>query len=376
MNQRIRKRRKRRLFLAFTLLLLLLGTGAIVIFSSAAKPPLESIKMTQESLSRARTAEASEYARDLFREAEDIWQQAMTEWKIQNEKWFVSRNYFKLNELTRITKQKADSAYDQSIHVKDSMHRDLASSIHIVEEKLRSYEKNYQNLPLSPQARTDYSSAKMMFLESKEAYERGNYNSVGPKLEKSRELIIKSITRAHSLLEDYFSNFPKWKRWANETIEWTRSNSSTAILVDKFARKCYVYRSGGILRTFDVELGPNWIGNKQHKGDKATPEGKYHVTKKKGHRDTKYYKALLINYPNDEDKARYAEAVRKGTISRRTGIGNLIEIHGDGGKGADWTSGCVALTNSDMDKLYELVSVGTPVTIVGSLKTLQDVNGF
>jgi len=67
--------------------------------------------------------------------------------------------------------------------------------------------------------------------------------------------------------------------------------------------------------------------------------------------------------------------VRKGNIPRR-GIGNLIEIHGDGGKGINWTDGCVALTNSDMDKLYGLVGVGTPVTIVGSLRSLKEINGF
>ena len=110
-------------------------------------------------------------------------------------------------------------------------------------------------------------------------------------------------------------------------------------------------------------------------GDKATPEGKYHITKKKSRPQTKYHKALLINYPNDDDKARYNAGVKKGSIPKR-GIGNLIEIHGDGGKGRNWTAGCVALTDNDIDKVYELVGVGTPVTIVGSLKSLQEINGF
>ena len=122
-------------------------------------------------------------------------------------------------------------------------------------------------------------------------------------------------------------------------------------------------------------MGPNWIGTKKYRGDKATPEGKYHVTKKKSRRQTKYYKALLINYPNDDDKVRYDANIKNGSIPKR-GIGDLIEIHGDGGRGINWTDGCVALTNSDMDRLYELVSTGTPVTIVGSLRSLQEINGF
>ena len=81
---------------------------------------------------------------------------------------------------------------------------------------------------------------------------------------------------------------------------------------------------------------------------------------------TKFNKALLINYPNDEDRMRFALGRRRGTISRGAGIGNLIEIHGDGGEGRDWTDGCVALTNEDMDRLFAHVRVGTPVTIVGT----------
>jgi murein L,D-transpeptidase YafK len=188
-------------------------------------------------------------------------------------------------------------------------------------------------------------------------------------------LITKSVSEAHNYLSDYFSSLSKWRRWAEETLAWSRNNNATVIIVDKFAHKCYVYHDGKLKKEFDAELGPNWIGTKQYRGDKATPEGKYHITKKKQRRETKYYKALLINYPNDEDKARYAANVKNGSIPRR-GAGNLIEIHGDGGKGINWTEGCVALTNGEMDKIFEMVSVGTPVTIVGSLRSLQEINGF
>jgi murein L,D-transpeptidase YafK len=198
---------------------------------------------------------------------------------------------------------------------------------------------------------------------------------VGVNLDVASQLITRSVTEAHNYLADYFVNLSKWQRWADETINWSRNNSSYAILVDKFAHKLYIYKDGKVKKEFIAELGPNWIGTKQYRGDKATPEGKYHITKKKARQHTKYYKALLINYPNDEDQARYNANVKKGIIPKR-GVGNLIEIHGDGGKGINWTDGCVALTNNDIDKVYELVGVGTPVTIVGSLKSLKEINGF
>jgi murein L,D-transpeptidase YafK len=212
-------------------------------------------------------------------------------------------------------------------------------------------------------------------MESRSAFERGDYKQVGLNLDVASQLITRSVAEAHTFLTDYFKSLSKWQRWADETIAWSKNNNAYAILVDKFAQTCYLYKDGKIKKEFNAELGPNWIGTKQYKGDKATPEGKYHVTKKKSRHQTKYYKALLINYPNDEDQARYNTNSKKGLIPKR-GAGNLIEIHGDGGKGINWTDGCVALTNNDMDKLYEQVGVGTPVTIVGSTKSLKEINGF
>jgi hypothetical protein len=73
----------------------------------------------------------------------------------------------------------------------------------------------------------------------------------------------------------------------------------------------------------------------------------------------------MLDYPNERDKERFRKAVQRGEIARGASIGGLIEIHGEGGRGGDWTDGCVALTNNEMDDLFDRVSVGTLVTIVG-----------
>jgi murein L,D-transpeptidase YafK len=99
----------------------------------------------------------------------------------------------------------------------------------------------------------------------------------------------------------------------------------------------------------------------------------YKVTKKKKGVQTRYYKALLINYPNEQDVIEFKNSVKKGILSKRAKSGGLIEIHGDGGKGFDWTNGCVALTNSDMDRIYDIASIGMPVNIVGSLTSLNEI---
>lgn len=104
----------------------------------------------------------------------------------------------------------------------------------------------------------------------------------------------------------------------------------------------------------------------------ATPEGKYVVTKKLSGGSTKYHKALLINYPNKIDVQEFNERIRNGQLPADASIGDMIEVHGDGGKGGHWTQGCVALKNSDMDIVFKYASKGTPVTIIGSTLTLEE----
>jgi murein L,D-transpeptidase YafK len=164
-----------------------------------------------------------------------------------------------------------------------------------------------------------------------------------------------------------------WKKWVDLTVNESKRNNDYSIIIDKFSRKCYVYFSGKRKYEFDAELGRNWVGDKRVKGDKATPEGMYKITRKFDSRKTKYYKALLLDYPNEEDTARFRAEIANGSLPRNAKIGGLIEIHGNGGKGIDWTEGCVALTDREMDVIFKIAKVGTPVTIVGSLTDLDTV---
>jgi L,D-peptidoglycan transpeptidase YkuD (ErfK/YbiS/YcfS/YnhG family) len=159
----------------------------------------------------------------------------------------------------------------------------------------------------------------------------------------------------------------QWRAWANQTISESKRRGASAIIVDKLRRELHVYDAGKRVATFPAELGGNGLRPKRHAGDRATPEGRYKVLEMRANGATKYYKALLLDYPNRDDVARYRAAQRRGAIPARVGIGSLIEVHGLGGDGRDWTDGCVALSNGDMDKVFKRARVGTPVVIVGTL---------
>lgn len=185
------------------------------------------------------------------------------------------------------------------------------------------------------------------------------------------ELAIAEATRVSRSSQALLDRFARpdlrrlWRQQAEATIAGSRRG--VAIVVAKLERRLDVYRRGKRLASFSVELGSRGLHRKLHAGDRATPEGIYRVSQVKVGAQTKYYKALLLDYPSAEDRRRFELSRRRGEIPRGRGIGSLIEIHGDGGQGKDWTDGCVALTNADMDRLMAVVGPRTPVAIVGTL---------
>jgi hypothetical protein len=161
-----------------------------------------------------------------------------------------------------------------------------------------------------------------------------------------------------------------WQQWADDAIALSRRRNHPVLVVNKLDRRLDVYRRGHRTAVFPIELGLNGLERKLHAGDRATPEGNYRVLEMRAPGQTRFYKALLLDYPNAVDRRRYRELVK--TSIHRGGIGSLIEIHGDGGQGRDWTDGCVALSNPDMDRLFAMVKVTTPVTIVGTYATTDE----
>jgi hypothetical protein len=194
------------------------------------------------------------------------------------------------------------------------------------------------------------------------------YKAAAEELKKAREnsaVVHRGWTSLHARFGDPTLR-RQWQGWADQTIDASRRTGGAALLIDKLRRRVFLYRDGRLVASWAAELGANGLRRKEKSGDRATPEGMYRVTEVKQNSHTRFYKALLINYPNDEDRMRFALAQRRGQLSALARIGNLIEIHGEGGEGRDWTDGCVALTNADIDKLFPYTYVGMPVTIVGT----------
>lgn len=341
-----------------------------VIIVSQKELPDNDLRLAREALTEAKEAEAHVYSEKLYKQSVQAYDSAMANWSRENTRFILFRDYERVINFARKSKKVADDAKEESIKKADDLSKDVEAAFISLAKKIELYNKLFKNLPLAKSVFDAHNKSKMHLSESKIAHEKGNLKEAQVLFKKAEIYINHANNAAGKMLRDYFNDYPKWRNLANDAISASRGGSKV-ILVDKIAHILYVYQSGKVLRSYEAEFGPNWMAHKERNGDKATPEGNYQITKRKERGNTVYHKAFLINYPNEEDRRQFALKKKKGLISRSAGIGNLIEIHGHGGRGFDWTSGCVGLRDRDMDDLFRLVGVGTRVTIVGSIEPLS-----
>ncbi len=155
-----------------------------------------------------------------------------------------------------------------------------------------------------------------------------------------------------------------WEKDAQNLVHWTRQTGRRAILVDKLAHRCLLLADGRVVKSYVANLSRNWHRMKLQEQDASTPEGEYKVRQKIP--TTSFGAALLLDYPNAADWRRFNAMKKSGAIAAHARIGGAIEIHGSGRPNSDWTDGCVALQNGDMQDLFKYAYVGMPVTIVGT----------
>jgi hypothetical protein len=337
------------------------------------KPPSGEMERAREILSKAGTNKADTYSKKLFTEAKIFYDSAMVNWKKENNRFIYFRHYDKVVMFADLSAKKASLAADNSIASSSNLKIILKQKIDSLDVLVSQIDDLFTTYPLTSEIRNRISKGKVLLNEAEIIYDKGQYLQANRKLTDSEYLLTESYENASSNLKNYFKSYSVWKKWADKTVNESRKNRDYSIIIDKFSRKCFIYLEGVRKYEFEAELGKNWVGDKRERGDKATPEGMYKISQKFDGGKTKYYKALLLDYPNEEDRARFRTEIENGSLPASAKIGGLIEIHGNGGKGIDWTEGCIALTDREMDVVFKIAKVGTPVTIIGSMVELKDV---
>lgn len=343
--------------------------GALYGWIKLRQSPYVAFEAAREALAQARAAQAERYAASLWEQAQRSWKQALMQWQEANQRWWAWQQYTQAQAVARQAEQQAWAAARRAEQVRDSLYHQSHQMLRQLAPLLDSLAQWLETLPYRSAWSQQFQEAQTHYHTAHKALESGDLWVASEQAAAAQHRLQVLEEQLRDYVSHYLAQLPTWRQWVEEARQEARRRGSLLLVVDKMARRCYVYRGTQHLATFTVELGPNWMGPKLYAGDRATPEGKYRVIRKLGPGETRYYRALLLDYPNEVDRARFIRARREGRLPPNAQIGGLIEIHGEGGRGVDWTEGCVALRNEEMRQLFELVPVGTPVVIVGALES-------
>ncbi len=332
-------------------------------------PSVEDLEKAGRAMQRAAEAGGAVRAAALCAEAQGALVEAEAEVKVQTRRLPIARDYEKAETMALRAREAAERCALQATLMQSRSRARADRGLADLQRAIARAAPLARHLPDPHPARDVLRQAEIALGEGRESFSRQEFERAEEAAGRgSRQ--VSEVVRAVDAFIESFAHHPRigrWKRWVTETLREARGTGKPVILVDKLRRQLLVLKGEDEIATYSVELGISAIEDKTQAGDEATPEGRYHVTEVRDPGRTRYHRALMLDYPNADDLAEFRRLQRSGQVARGKTIGSLIEIHGEGGRGLDWTQGCVALTNADMDELVGLVAVGTPVTIVGTL---------
>jgi lipoprotein-anchoring transpeptidase ErfK/SrfK len=320
------------------------------------------------ALARAREAGAGVWAPLELQNAEQVSRDALTAQRMEQTRLWPIPAAARVVDIFAAAERSARTAASAAEERKARAAANASAQIEAAHRMVSASEALAAKLRIGKERRNVLAEARLCVEEARVYQRAGDYRSATVRAIRAQELNAQVQDHAASVVARYADaqTIARWRRWIAETIAWSKREGRVAIVVFKESHLLTLYHRGAAVGTYSVDLGFNWTADKLHEGDGATPEGRYRVVARFGKKASIYYKALLLDYPNADDRAEFARARRGGDLPDGARIGGLIEIHGGGGRNQDWTEGCVALANDDMDAVFERAGVGTPVTIVGS----------
>jgi tetratricopeptide (TPR) repeat protein len=179
---------------------------------------------------------------------------------------------------------------------------------------------------------------------------------------KSRENEIITLQEKIETLEEQIEAREEQIETLEQNIFALRTGPADKVLIEKKERQLTLLSKDEVIKTYKIALGGNPVGPKERQGDNKTPEGTYIIDSR--NRNSDYHLSLRISYPNKKDRLRAKElGVSPGGDIMIHGIKNGLAWVGALHAGIDWTNGCIAVTDEEMEEIYKLVPNGTIVEI-------------
>jgi tetratricopeptide (TPR) repeat protein len=269
----------------------------------------------------------------------------------------------KYSEITEKYPEKADRAlFEMGIvhaHPKNPR-KDYQKSLECFQKLIKDYPGseyrqnsemmifNFRNVALKDTT----IAAQQAQIETLQHKVQGKENEIAT-LQKTIEAFEKTIEASEKKIEALEKKFFDYA---------IQKGSVDRILIEKSTRRLMLISQGEVLKSYKIALGGNPVGPKERQGDNKTPEGTYVIDAR--NRDSRFHLSLHISYPNERDKKRAKElGVSPGGDIMIHGIKNGFSRVGDAHTGVDWTKGCIAVTDEEIEEIDKLAPNGTIVEI-------------
>lgn len=343
------------------------AAAAYPILQGHTDPAFPALDVARREIDEARRAGAGRWAEEALEEAEAKVREANAEHRRQEVRFLPFRDYREVRGLIEEAVAACARARSAAVQAERDARTSTERAISEAEEQLSICDEFARVMPFEKADRSNFHRARVGVDEARLLHRQGSHEAALERADEALKLARAVSSEVVSQASRYrdAALVRQWRLWIDETVAWSEKTGQTAVVVDKDGHQLTLYEGGRVVKRYEADMGSNSAAEKAMSGDRATPEGRYRVVEKKDRGRSIYYKALLLDYPNEEDRKWFERAQKLGHVPRRATAGGLIEIHGEGGRGEDWTRGCVALSNDDMDDVFARVSVGTPVTIVG-----------
>ncbi|MEK6618278.1 MAG: L,D-transpeptidase [Nitrospirota bacterium] len=266
-------------------------------------------------------------------------------------------------------------AASAAVQRKEAERLDAVARLALMEQRLRVFVRRIDEMGSRVVLGQKPIETELVIRQARSFLEQGLYARSVQAIQEASRLLDDQSALLNAELGRYADErkIGMWRRMVHRTVGWSRIHRAAAIVVSKADRLLTLYRNGRPVISYPVKLGYNGILEKRYQGDGATPEGQYRVIMKRDRGQTRFYRALLLDYPNSEDRHRFHLARTAGAIPAESFIGGQIEIHGEDNVFLSQTLGCIMLDNHQIDALFDEAEVGTPVTIVGAVEVTNSV---
>ena len=340
--------------------------AACACFAACAVPPKHTLEIANRDIVYAEEEGAAQYAPELLEAAKDSLDASFRKIRAEQGQWFEPiRDYTPAFSAALAASHHAQAAATATLEARKVRQAQLEAKLQEVSSNLHQAFQSTRGIPKHRAYNRNLARAELTLSAAQDRLRQGDLDVVDQKFQEVSTIVNTVREGTGTYVANYLrGKRDRWGKWARETVEGSARQGGYALIVDKSNHTCYLYYGGRLKKRYDTDLGANWMAEKSMSGDKVTPEGKYRIIGKRQRPDG--HKALDLNYPNADDLRRINEAKRRGQIKKGASPGYAIQIHSGGGRGQDWTAGCVALANPDMDELFRTVGVNTPVTIVGA----------